>query len=392
MGNVAKSGIMAILLLGSFIGGGFIAYKTVQSPSDDEKSSKTNAEAPSLESPVAFLYQYVGMMQNGMGKNGIRIGTTENGSTIDSSTTDALAWSVGGDIKYTYGDPVFSYLQNGMWGMTSWTAKSDPRGANFLLYHEASCPTVNDADVIAIGPSSATGCVAGSNITGGKTSQIFAVGKDEYVFHMIGGEIYLAHLSDKTHRPTDLDSMCVLEETVSDIDDLDWGSSTKVLAKADIDGLLLSDTAMGKRADGTWVLFVKGIESDNGCKPNTTCELCARGIYRTTSTDLINWSSLEKVVTHASVPEATTMPDGTVWVYWQDFSAVCEADDQKLASRAPISGAYEEADTYDLSEPITLEFPDEDFETSSKFHYATNANPVALPNDAAYEKLEACLE
>ena len=69
-------------------------------------------------------------------------------------------------------------------------------------------------------------------------------------------------------------------------------------------GLLLSDTAIARRRDGTWVLFVKGIASSVGCSGGGLCELCARAIYRTTSRDLMTWSALEKMAEPASVPDA----------------------------------------------------------------------------------------
>jgi hypothetical protein len=153
----------------------------------------------------------------------------------------------------------------------------------------------------------------------------------------------------------------------------------------------MSDTAMAQRTDGTWVLFVKGIESDNGCTPNTICELCARSIYRTTSSDLIHWSELEKVVEQASVPEATTTAEGQVQLYWQDFSNTCETQAQHLGAIAPLSMASE-LPSGELSEPVQMSFPDEAFESDSKLHYATNANPVMLPDDAAVAAYQACVQ
>ena len=107
---------------------------------------------------------------------------------------------------------------------------------------------------------------------------------------------------------------------------------------------------------------------------------------------MISWSALEEVVEEASVPEAYTNVDGTVWLYHQDFSDACAADDINLALIAPIAGRYEEEETFDLSDPIRVEFPDEAFQTNSKMHYATNGNPVTLPDEEAIEALEACIE
>lgn len=65
------------------------------------------------------------------------------------------------------------------------------------------------------------------------------------------------------------------------------------------------------------------------------------GLVVCSTTNLIHWSELEKVVIQASVPEATTTVDGTVWLYWQDFTNTCTAQDQSLGGIAPISAAYE---------------------------------------------------
>lgn len=349
----------------------------------------TTTNETSSGTPIAFLYQYVGKFVQGAGDNSVRLGMSEDYTTVQSYGIDVLNWTVSKTEKDGYGDPVFSRLSDGSWAMTSWTGPEDSRGPGSLLYYESSCPTVTDSAVVTVVPSSAQGCVKTPTLTGGKTSQIFAADDGNYVFHMISGEVYLAHLSDAENSAMDLESMCVLKTPVTTVSDLDYGESTLLFSKDDT-GLLLSDTAIGRRADGTWVLFVKGIAPDNGCKPNTTCELCTRGVYRTTSTDLMNWSPLEKVVSQASVPEAFTTVDGTVWLYWQDFSDTCAADDLNIASFAPISAAYEQEGSYELSEPITVSFPDEDFETDHSIHYATNANPVTLPDAAAVEALEAC--
>lgn len=46
-----------------------------------------------------------------------------------------------------------------------------------------------------------------------------------------------------------------------------------------------------------------------------------------------------------------------------------------------------------MSDPLTVSFPDEEFEDeSSKLHYATNANPVLLPDEEAVAAYEACVE
>lgn len=99
---------------------------------------------------------------------------------------------------------------------------------------------------------------------------------------------------------------------------------------------------------------------------------------------------MEEVIKGASVPEATSTVDGVVWLYWQNFSQVCETQNKNVSSRAPISSAYEMDGSFELSEPINLSFPDEAFETNQQLHYATNANPIRLPDAAAKTAYEAC--
>ncbi len=362
-------------------------------PTSPTKSSKAEAETESpIGGPIAFFYQYVGEMKNRVGENAVRAGSSTDGLTVASYGTDILSWlSDQSSTTITYGDPVFSRLSNGRWAMTSWSAPDDPRGGNILLYHEADCPTVDDDAVIAIVPSDDAGCQPTPTLTGGKSSQVFAADGSNYLFHMIMGNVYLSRLSDASSDITDLSEICVRSTAATSLSDLDVGESTIVLNQKTT-GLLMSDTAIARRTDGTWVLFVKGIEPDNGCTQNSVCELCARAIYRTTSADLIHWSDVEKIVSGASVPEATTMPDGNIWLYYQNFEKVCETEDQHFGSTAPISAVYEQAGTYEFSEPKNASFPDESFEINTQVHYATNANPILLPDEATLEELDACFK
>ncbi len=350
-------------------------------------------------STVAFFYQYVGALMNGVGDNGVRLGLTTDSEAISTSLLEALDWEVRTieleasdeteDEEQSYGDPVFSRLSNGNWAMTSWSGSDDPRGANVLLYHESECPVVDDDAVVAITASSESGCTNVRALTVGKTSQIFEKDGNDYVFHSNGGDVYLAQLTDDDQTALELDSLCVLSSPVDAFSELNYGESTKVLDGSD-EGLLFSDTAIGQREDGTWVLFAKGIETDSGCTSTTLCELCGRSIYRATSSDLIDWSTPEEVVEQASVPEAYVANDGKIWLYHQAFSDVCDAQDQHLATIAPVTGHYEAEETYELSDPIRVEFLDEAFQTNSTIHYATNGNPVSLPDQEAVEALEAC--
>ncbi len=341
------------------------------------------------EPEIAFFYQIVGAFQNGIGTNATLIGHTADGKKVESYDATALEWDQGPDIVDSYGDPTFSRLPDGTWTLTSWTTNDDPRGSGAMMYWEGECPLVDDSEVIAINPSSAAGCEKSNKLQLGKTSQVFAAYGGTFVFHSTLTGLHLAHLSDATHDVTDLDTMCVLPEAVDTIRDLDWGESTPVPAP---DDLLMSDSAIAQRADGTWVLFIKGIEKDSGCtERGGLCELCARGIYRTTSDDLVNWSEWERVVSQASVPEATQTTDGTVWLYYQDFSDTCDADNLQLANISPISGVHETGATYKMSTPVRVNFVDEAFQTNKQMHYATNGNPIFLPDLDAQEALEACV-
>ncbi len=392
--------LVSAVVVGGLAGAAVFSLRSLDEPSPSVVTTSSTLSTPLTTptpstSPIAFLYQTVGKMTNGVGENTVELGSTTDGTTVSSYGVTGLTWNIRIDKteKYHYGDPVFSRLNDGTWTMTAWSGQNDPRGAAYLLYHESECPIVDDDAVVAIGPSSEAGCQKVRGITMAKSSQVFDGPDGQYVFHMIGGEIFLAHLSTATQRAKELDSMCILSAPASSISELDYGESTKIIGGDDTQAMLLSDTAIARRSDGTWVLFVKGIKKDSGCEAGGgICELCARNIYRTTSTDLINWSDLEVVVEQASVPEATTMPDGTVRLYWQDFDDACTAQDQIVAGIAPISTAYELDESYELSEPEQVIFPDEPFQTNSKMHYATNGNPVFISDSAAFANFEACMK
>ena len=404
MTNFAK--ISSVFVGAAVVGGlvGTAAYRMNAEPMAAQDlvtdaaspATATPSAAPTTaatSTPIAFLYQTVGRMGNGVGENAVALGTSVDGKTVSSLGANGLTWNIRVDKteKYHYGDPVFSRLADGTWTMTSWSGPSDPRGAAFMLYHESSCPVVNDDAVIAIGPSSAAGCAKVGGLTMAKTSQVFDGPEGHYVFHMAGGEIYLARLSDATHSAKDLDSMCVLSKPVTSVSELDYGESTKVIGGTAAQSMLLSDAAIARRADGTWVMFIKGIKKDSGCTSGgSICELCARNIFRTTSSDLIAWSALEKVVEQASVPEATTMPDGTVRLYFQDFDDACAAQNQQVAGIAPVSFVSETPGTYAMSEPQQTTYPDEAFQSDDKMHFATNGNPVRFPDAKAYADFLEC--
>lgn len=391
---MSKSSLAPLFLLG------FFCLGLLGCENKDDRQQK---ETVLNEIGIAFLYQTVGSFVDGVGTNKVRAGYSEDGSRIDSYEVDALSWDVGPKVTtgmVEYGDPVFSRLANGDWALTAWT--NDGK----LVYGENNCPEIDADDVITIDPSSKSTCSEKSPVTGGKSSQVFSLEENDYIFTMSGGEIYLNLLGDSKNKAIDLTSICVLKEPVDSLDELSYGESTSVISTKETindehpTGLLLSDTGIAQRSDGTWVLFVKGIDKEEGsaCTANTSCELCARNVYRTTSEDLIHWSDLDLVAEAASVPDASTMPDGRVQFYWQDFSIACESSDtnlqefQRLASRAPISTVYETGSDYALSEPEIIQFLDEDFETDQGIHYATNANPVLLPDSEALKAYEACME
>lgn len=376
-----------------YILGNFIALSCLLTGCVDNTDTNTNSSdvQDSSDAELAFFYQIVGVFQNGIGANEVRIGSISgDDQVVQSDDTVAVDWKQGLDIVDSYGDPVLSRLPNGNWTLTSWTTPDDPRGGGVMLYWEGACPIVDDAEVVAFTPSNATGCEAERVLQIGKTSQVFGADGGTYVFHSTQSGVHLAHLSDDLHMANQLAEMCVLSEPVENLEDLAWGDSMPVVTTTE---LLLSDTAIAQRQDGTWVLFVKGIEKDNDCQGRGgLCELCARGIYRTTSQDLVQWTELEKVVSQASIPEATQTVDGTVWLYYQDFSDTCSAQNLQLANVAPISGVYETEQSFQMSSATKVNFVDEEFETNSSLHYATNGNPVMLPDQAAQDALEACLE
>ncbi len=331
----------------------------------------------------AFFYQLVEP-----GANRVHAGTTTDGLVVRSSTRDVVRWAQTATSLQPYGDPVFSRLPDGRWAMTSWSGHDDPRGAGVLLYHESTCPQVDDSAVIALGPSHDRACVNALTLLGGKTSQVFGADGGNWVFLMNGGEIWLAHLADPGRPATTLGALCLRPDQPSRLADVAPGEVVRVIGRTAAGGLLLSDSAIVQRANGTWVLYVKGI-AQGACTGPGLCELCTRAIYRATSTNLLTWSALERVVTGVSLPEATIGADGRVWLYFMDFADACAANDLVRAARAPISAMVEDAAGM-LSARAAVSFPDEAFETSSSLHYATNGNPVNLPDAAAQQALDAC--
>ncbi len=332
----------------------------------------------------AFFYQDVAPTGNA-----VRAGFTTDGRLINSYLTSVLTWQVIVPNGPIYGDPVISRLSSGRWLMTAGTVDSDPRGANALMIQESACPTVSQAAVRVLNRSTAASCEPSGGLSMAKTSQAFAVNGSQYIFGMANAKIMLIRLTDATHSIADLSSICVRRTPATNLAALGWGEATVVIDNTQAPGLLLSDSGIARRRDGTWVLFVKGIASNVGCSGGNLCELCARAIYRTTSQDLMTWTTLEKMVEPASVPDAGTSSDGTVWLYWQDFAPACAAQNLQLAARAPIRAAAETASgALGASMPITI--PAETFETNTQLHYPTNGNPVLLPDAAAKIAYDAC--
>lgn len=345
------------------------------------RPSATTAASPGS----AFFYQDV--TPSG---NAVRVGFTSDQRVIDPYGVSVLTWQVLGGQTRIYGDPVFSRLSSGRWAMTAWSGPDDPRGGLALMYHESECPQVTDSAVRVIGASAAESCEPLSALVMAKTSQVFEVDGSNYVLAMNGARVMLVRLNDASGSPIQLASICVRRSRAASLAQLQAGEATVVIDDTLAPGLLLSDAGIARRRDGTWVLFIKGISSSVGCSGGGLCELCARSVYRSTSRDLLTWSALEKIVERASVPEAFTAPDGSVWLYWQSFAAACEAQDLSLAQRAPILGAPETAGG-PFGAPVTVSFKGEPFETDTRLHYPTNANPVLLPSALAKASLESCL-
>ncbi len=382
MKTVVLSIAVGTAAVGALFAGWFLASRgviDVQLP--EVLVEQTEETSDTFNATTAFFYQDVGPFVDGVGKNATRAGWTADGVTIVGEGNDVLNWEQKGGHDYAYGDPVFSLLQSGKWAVTARGG-----GSQELMYGESTCPMMDDDAIVRIVPSDAPGCKQTSSLTMGKTSEIFPIGGSNYVFHMVSSEVYLAKLSDEDHSALDLESICVLEDSVASVDEIAYGESAPVLSS---DELLLSDTAVARREDGTWVLFVKGIERSGVC--SGLCELCSRKIYRTTSTDLLTWAPLEMVVEEGSVPEAYTDVNGVVWLYWQDFSDACAAENEMLASRAPIASAYETGSSYTLSTPERIVLTDEALETDTTMHYATNGNPVALTTTEAQEAFVECI-
>ena len=334
----------------------------------------------------AFFYQDVGLG----GINSVRVGFTTDGRTVQSYGANLMSWQALRGQTMIYGDAVVSRLSNGRWVMTAGTGIDDPRGAAGIMYHESQCPRVVDAAVKVLNPSRAATCDASvPTATAAKVSQVFEVGGASHLFTAANGRIYVVKLADATRAASELSSICFRTTPVSRIADLPWGEATAVIDSRITGDLFVSDVAVARRRDGTWVLFAKGVALPAGCQSGQLCELCARSIYRTTSSDLITWTALERVVDRASVPDAGVDPDGNVRLYWQNFAPACAAQDLQLAARAPITGAAEQANG-SLGAPANVTFQGEAFESNTQLHYPTNGNPVLLPDAAAKSAFDAC--
>ena len=334
---------------------------------------------------MAFFYQDVAP-----GGNSVKVGSTTDGRIIDTTGVSLLGWQPVGRLTTSYGDPVFSRLANGRWTMTAGTGAEDPRGNAQLMYHEAACPRVDESAIRVIPSSSSAACLCARGMMIGKTTEMFSFDGAQYVFSTSELGIRLIKLADASRTAADLFAICHRRTPARTLAELAFGEATVVIDPGAAPTLRLSDTALARRTNGTWVLFVKGYPASAACAAGSLCELCARSIYRATSPDLLNWSSLEKLVDQASVPEASTFPDGSVALYWQSFQETCAAQDLNLAARAPIRMAFETS-TGAPGAPTAITFPKEAFETNRNLHYPTNANPILLPDPNALAALNACL-
>lgn len=347
-------------------------------------SAQFQLAANASQMPLAFFYQTVTPTANA-----VRAGVSADGGVVSAWNADQLNWTVRGNTR-PYGDPVISRLSNGRWLMTSWTASTDSRGGARLALHEASCPRVDDTAVRVLSSASTSGCKGGSVTAQGKTSQAFAVDGSDYLFTMAGAQLYLLRLSEGSRGTADLSNVCLLNQAATSLSSLRVGDATPVFSTSAIADLLISDSAIARQSNGSWTLLVKGIARSASCSSGSLCELCARNIYRSTSTDLLHWSNPEAIVQQASVPEAVVLPDGTVRLYYQNFGSTCSAQNLQLAERAPI-GFVDVPATGAVGTPGTLRFVGEAFESTTSLHYATNGNPVALPDAAALSAWQACM-
>jgi hypothetical protein len=255
--------------------------------------------------------------------------------------------------------------------------------------------------VKVIGPKSHASdplCRQTDNVVGGKPSRIIDVDGSNYMFMSNQGSLFLLRMTNgwPTGSP---DSVCFLEKAVTKLSALRVGDATPVVPMGTAgaiatgtDGLVMGDAGIARRSDGTWVLIMKGFSKTlaEGKNCRDLCELCNRGIYRATSSDLLTWSALDRVAWRASVPEAAVDPTGRPWVYYQDFGATCDAQGLSLAGRAPISAIQEVDLAGTTSTPFPVVFTGQSFETDEKEHYPTNGNPVMLPGPEAFSHLQSC--
>ena len=370
----AKLVAAAALVLAGCGGGG----------SSPPASAPVTPAIPAAAPGVAFFYQDVNA-----GFNTVRVGFSSDMHTVTPYNAQVLQWQVINGSTRIYADPVMSRLSNGRWAMMASSAPGDARGTSNLLYHEASCPQVQDAAVHVIRRSTAAGCVGQGPLVGAKPSQVFEANGSNYAFMMIDAKVHLMRLSDATRSANDLTTLCVRQSRAANLEALGWGEATVVIDETAAAGLLLSDTGIARRTDGTWTLFVKGIPATTSCAQASLCELCARGLYRTVSTNLVSFGTPGRVRDIASVPDSSIGPDGVVWAYWQSFREACTSNDINMAARAHILTARD-VPLFDLDFGFAVTFTGEDFETNTALHYPTNGNPVFLPDAAAKTAFDTC--
>lgn len=210
--------------------------------------SSSGTGTPTAPPPPSSAFFFQDVTPSG---NAVRAGFTTDGRVVESSGVNVLSWQVFGQAQ-VYGDPVFSRLSNGRWAMTATTSLQDPRGALALQYHEAQCPRVVDSAVRVLANTQSAACEAASATAMAKTSQVFEADGIRYLFTMVGAKIYLVRLSDATRGASDLTSICIRKSRAATLSELQWGEATVVLDATQVPGLLLSDTGVARRADGTW--------------------------------------------------------------------------------------------------------------------------------------------
>jgi hypothetical protein len=256
---------------------------------------------------------------------------TDAGNPLLSATsTNGINFTLESDIwmnePYTaMGDPVVLRGSSGRWLF----ARYSTIDGGILISHNDTSPNF-------------TGVTADTLVPNGQVPGILETPTGYRVYYFFANEI----------------------RSVFSSDGIQWAAETgtRLSAPPDSGLAMVGDPAPVRRANGTYVLYVKA-----SAPPDADPSPYDHMIYRATSADGLTFSFENKMlVNHASVPGAYADSTGRVWVYYLDFT-------NSPAQRESVSVVFEN-DDFTLSTPRAIQF-----DTLPTNTWANNPGPVRIP-------------